>query len=217
MKLQLKALSLALGAATLMAGTAWGETTAAVGSITAGSPPTLGNASTSARLNVSLIVPKIIILRIGSTGGSAATVDDVLFTVGLSGHAAGAAGSTYTGAIPPSLGVAPVGTSVSVQAWTNAASANLSCVLGTLSGYTALPTAGSLIEVTSSGGPTDLVHPGGISATLANCTGATQAIASGATAPTSLGGTFIYGANAGVTGYLAGTYGNLVTYTAVTL
>jgi hypothetical protein len=57
MKLQLKALSIALGAATLMAGSAWGDSQISTGST---SP-----LEAKANVKLSLVVPRIIALRIG--------------------------------------------------------------------------------------------------------------------------------------------------------
>lgn len=168
-------------------------------------------ASATAKLNVKVVVPNIVVLKVGSTG---ATVDNVQFDVGATGFSDGNS-QTYSGAIPPSLNVTPSNTNVAVGAWTNAASgANLVCALGTHpSVTTALPSSGADITVTS-GGSGNVTHPGGNSATLASCDGSTT---SSIASLTTLGGNFNFGTATAVTGYTAGTYGNQVTYTATTL
>lgn len=204
MKLQLKALSLALGAATLMAGTAWGEETTGI-------QPFGTAAIAAARLNVRVVVPNIVVLKVGSAGG---TIDTVQFNVGVSGYTLGVNSQAYTGTIPPTLSVTPGAGPVSVGAWTNAAAgASVVCALSSLMGNTALPSGGVDITV-ASGGAGNLTHPGGASTTLALCDGATT---SSIASLTTLGGSFSYGTSAPVTGYVAGNYGNVVTYTATTL
>jgi hypothetical protein len=70
MKLQLKALSIALGAATLMCGSAWGDS-----SIITGSSP---NLTATSNVKLALKIPRIIALRIGD----ADTVNTITITQG---------------------------------------------------------------------------------------------------------------------------------------
>jgi hypothetical protein len=198
MKLQLKALSIALGAATLMCGSVWANTTSSVSSG--------ATVTTAADLKIKIIVPKVVILRVGSTGGSAATVDEIEFTAtagGLSGTSV-----TYTGPIPPVFsnvtvtGATP--SAVPVAVWTNAGSATLSCSASTLTGPTGsgAATLGDITVIAT----TPMPHPG---ANLGACT-------TGASLPvpiaTGLVDTWQYGLNGSV--YAAGTYTTTATYTA---
>lgn len=204
MKQKLAVLAIVTGATSFM-------TSAVLAEQTIGVQPVGTPAVATAKLNVKVVVPNIVVLKIGSVGS---TVDNVQFDVGATGFSAGNSQS-YSGAIPPSLNVTPVNSTVAVGAWTNAAAgANLMCALGTHpSVATALPSAGGDISIVS-GGAGNLVHPGGTNTTLASCDGSTT---SSIASLTTLGGNFSFGTATAVTGYAAGTYGNQVTYTATTL
>jgi hypothetical protein len=178
----------------------------------------------TARVQVSVVVPKIVILRVGDAN---ATIATVAFTVAPNGAPAGPGNSlAYTGAIPPVFTTTvattnPTGTTgvLVADAWTNATNgASLTCALS------AHPTVGltafAIGATTAAGVPgTDTItvsgsvlgHPG---ANLTGCTGtpATAPIAKLST----LTGTYTYGFTGAAT-TAAGSYGNTVTYTATTL
>lgn len=197
MKLQLKALSIALGAATLMAGSAWGEATSTSG------PFAGGPYAATARLNVTIAVPKVVILRVGALGGA---IDTVAFTSTVGSVAVGGP-SGYSGAIPPtSSGVTSTGSPVVVQVYTNNGSADLTC-----SSAAMLPaTAGgpTLSDVTVTNGLATVAHPG------ANLTCVGLTALAGMTPTTSRDDSWTY-ALAG-TPFAAGAYSTQVTYTATT-
>lgn len=222
MNKQLKALSLALGTGLVLASSgAMAEQTIGVQS----GPTPVAAAVATARVQVSVVVQKVVVLRIGNAD---ATVSAVTFTVGPNPAIAGAPGNSlaYAGAIPPVMGTTvattnPTSTAgaLTVGAWTNAAAgASLSCSLGALAGATAFATGATTlgvpgttdITVTSVAGTGNLQTPG---ATLTACGTSTSGIAS----LTTLGGTFTYGAAFAAGNVAAGTYGNTVTYTATTL
>src|SRR6478609_6876351 len=69
MKVSTKLKSLALAATLVMPFAAQGESTTATGA---------GALSTSARVDFSIVIPRILFLRVGSTG---ATIDPITFTV----------------------------------------------------------------------------------------------------------------------------------------
>ncbi len=181
-------------------------------------------ASARARVQVSVIVPKIVILRVGAADATQSTVE---FTVGVSPAVTGAPGDNlaYTaGAIPPvfatTIATTNPATTAGVlvaDAWTNAANnAQLTCAL---SAHPTIATGFAVGATTAAGVPgTDSItvagsvlgHPG---TSLTGCTTA-------ATAPiaklTTLTGTYTYGFTDAAT-TAAGSYGNTVTYTATTL
>jgi len=219
MKKLLSALSLAICTGlVLVSGNAMAEQTIGVQAATT-------PAIATARVNVSVVVQKVVVLRIGDAN---ATVSAVTFSVGPNPAIAGAPGDSlaYAGTIPPIIGTTVATTNpttsagaLTVGAWTNAsAGASLSCSLSALSGATAFATGATAagvpgttdITVTSVAGAGNLQTPG---ATLAACGTSTSTIAS----RTTLGGTFTYGTSFTATDLAAGTYGNTVTYTATTL
>lgn len=221
MKKHLKIASLSLGIALALTGTAaLAEQT--IGVQTVAATPAIA----TAKVNVRVIVPKIVILRVGAADG---TVSDVNFTVGLNPVVLGAPGNSlaYTaGPIPPGLTSAVATTNpataagaLTVGAWTNGATgATLSCALTALGGTTAPFATGATaagvpgtsdITVASVAGAGNLQHPG---PTLAACDGTTTS-AIARLAP--LSGTFTYALLATNLALMAtGTYGNIVTYTA---
>lgn len=219
MNKQLKALSLAIGTGLVLASSgAMAEQT--IGVQPAGTP-----AIATARVNVSVVVQKVVVLKVGPADG---TPSAVTFTVGPNPAITGAPGNSlaYTGAIPPVMATTvattnPVSTTgaVAVGAWTNGSGTLLSCSLSALAGATPFATGATTtagvpgttdITVTSVAGAGNLQTPG---ATLTACGTSTSTIAS----LTTLGGTFTYGTSFTAANLAAGTYGNTVTYTATTL
>ncbi len=192
---------------------------------TIGVQPAGTPASATARVNVRVTVPKVVILRVGAAD---ATISDVDFTVGLSPAVAGAPGNSlaYSGAIPPALATtvattnpttAPTNSAavLTTGAWTNVAGTNLSCALSTLSGATPFAAGAT----TSAGVPgtndirvegTTPAHPG---TSLGQCDGTTSTPIAPLTA---LSGTFTYTLALASNAVAAGSYGNVVTYTAAT-
>ena len=221
MKKQFKILSVAAGITLALTGTAaLAEQT--IGVQTVAATPAVA----TAKVNVRVIVPKIVILRVGVADG---TISDVDFTVGLSPAVTGAPGNSlaYTGGIPPTLASTVATTNptttagaLTVGAWTNGASgATLTCALSALTGATAFAngaTAGGVpgttdITVTSVAGAANLQHPG---TTLTACA-ALSAANTAIPRLTPLGGTFTYAlAATNLASMATGTYGNVVTYTA---
>jgi len=177
----------------------------------------------TAKVNVRVIVPKIVILRVGAAD---ATVSDVNFTLGLNPAVAGTPGNSlaYTGTTPPVFASTVATTNpvtaagaLTVAAWTNGAGTTLKCSLVALTGATAFATGATAagvpgtndITVASVTGATNLQHPGG---TLTSCDGTTN---SAITNLTTMGGTFTYAlASTNLASMASGTYGNVVTYTA---
>ena len=219
MKKQFKILSLAAGITLTLTGTAaLAEQT--IGVQTVAATPAIA----TAKVNVRVIVPKIVILRVGDLGATS-TVD---FTVGFSPAVGGTPGNslTYGGGIPPTTLASTVATTnptsiagvLIVGAWTNASGTLLTCALsalaGTPSGFatgaTALGAPGTNdITVTSGVVGTDLQHPG---TSLTGCNGTTN---TAIPRLTPLGGTFTYAlAATNLASMATGTYGNVVTYTA---
>ncbi len=217
MKKQFNALTVALGLAlTLFSLPTLAEQTIGV---QAGATAAVA----TARVNVRVTVPKVVILRVGDAN---ATVSDVNFTVGVGTGVPAATGNSqaYTGAIAPTGGAVTVATTnptttagvLTVQVWTNAsAGANLTCTLSALAGATAFATGATAagvpgtndISVTST-----TLHPTG---NLAGCNGVlTQAATPALTVNNN---TFTYATSFTPSAINAGIYGNTATYSATTL
>jgi hypothetical protein len=186
------------------------------------SAPTVAKAT--ARVDVSVVVPNIVILRVGVNDGSIASV---AFTVAPTGGTLGTDSLTYTGAVPPVFATPtivmtnpPGSTGILItDAWTNAtAGAQLTCAL---SAHPTIATGFAIGATTAAGvpgtdtitvsGTTALAHPG---ANLTGCTGTFATAPITKLAPHA--GTFTY-AFTGAATTAAGSYGNRVTYTATTL
>lgn len=179
------------------------------------------DAVATARVNVRVLVPKIVILRVGN---AANTVPQIDFSYGITGFAAPQASASYTGAIPPTLTATTTGTAgatnagaVVVGAWTNMPSTTLTCAIGALAGTTAFvsgATAGGVpgtadITYTVSGA-TPPPHPGS-AGDLTDCDGVNSQTLTERTAYT---GTYTYASAVTATDLDPGTYGLTVTYTA---
>jgi hypothetical protein len=214
MKLSFKLKPLALCAALGLAGqAAFAEQTIGVQD---GASAT--DAVATARVNIRVVVPKIVILRVGDAN---ATVPQIDFTMDVGGLGAGNS-QAYAGAIPPTFNSTIVRTNpagatgdVVVGAWSNVAGSTLSCALGALGGATAFAagaTAGGVPGtngITVTAGGTAPAHPG--TTNLSGCDGvSTTAL----TARTVYNGTYTYASTHVAADLDAGTYGAVVTYTA---
>lgn len=205
MKKQMNVLVAALGASLgLVSGAAMAESTY-------GYDTTPANAvSATAKLKITVNIPKLVILRVGS---ASTTVDELTFNatpnIPTSPSPVATAGNSqaadWTGAAP-TFTTNTVG-AVSAYLWHNAAGgATLSCAVTPFSGTGALTAAD--ITVTSTG----LAHPGGTT----EC-GAGSAT-TGLTRNTALTGSWTYGVSAaGLAAAAASAGSEVVTYTATTL
>jgi len=176
-------------------------------------PPGVTAASGAAHVDVRVVMPTLILLRVGSSNatGGGAVINTLNFNIGIVGGIPG-------GFLLPSNGndqqspwnSAPAILSaaqqiVNVSFYSNAANNRLNCSLGAWTGPTGALTSAD-IRVTASGG---VPHPG---ATLGACASTTvpRLLNSGTW-------TFSLGANGSSTAWPSGTYTNIVTYTASTL
>ena len=209
--------SLAIGAALALVAT-FAQAEQTIGIQNPGATPAIA----TARVNVRVTVPKIVILRVGAAD---ATISDVNFTVGVTPAVTGAPGNSlaYSGAIPPSLATTVATTNPTTTAgmlvtgaWTNVSGgANLTCALTALAGATAFAAGATVGGVPGTDDikvvGTTPAHPG---ASLTQCNGtASSRIA----ALSALSGTFTYSTSFTATSISSGTFGNVVTYTATTL
>ena len=206
MKTQLKALTAAMGLGLVLAsGSAMAESTYGYNATT----PTTSNVTATAKLRITVNIPKLILLRVGSDG---ATVDDVVFTavpnvqsapgpLSIEGDSVAA---TWDGVAPTFAATTP-NNPVNAYLWHNATGgATLSCAVSTpfTTGLTAA-------DVTVSGTGT-LTHPG----TTTACSTPTTPLARN----TLFTGVWTFGVNsAGMAAAAAGADFEVVTYTAVTL
>jgi hypothetical protein len=178
------------------------------------------DAVATAKVNIRVLVPKIVILRVGD---AANTVPQIDFIHGISGFTAPQASASYTGAIPPTFTSTisrtnPTGSDgqLVVGAWTNVTGTVLTCAISA-STFAAGAAAGGApgtadIVWTRGGGANQLPHPGGgASGNLTSCDGSTSAALTARTAYT---GTYTYGSNVAAANVDAGTYSLTVTYTA---
>ncbi len=201
MKLKLAVLALA---AVGMVGVAQAESR-----ISAIDGATVGPMTTNAKLNFKVVVPKILFLRVGALG---ATVNNVTFTVGLTGALATlpVADAVYGGALPPAFTSSVAddeGASdgaITVGLWTNNGSSNLTCAGAALtSGGNTIALSNVTVANSATG---TLGHPG----TSLACTGTN---ARGSTGVNNLADTWTF-AYAPATLPAAGNYTTTITYTA---
>ena len=209
--------SLIVGAALALVAT-FAQAEQTIGIQNPGATPAIA----TARVNVRVTVPKIVILRVGAAD---TTVSDVNFTVAVTPAVPLAPNNSlaYSGSIAPSLGTTVATTNptttagvLATGAWTNVlGGAKLTCALTALAGATAFApgaTTGGVpgtddIKVAG----TTPAHPG---ASLTQCDGTTNSTIGTLNA---LAGTFTYSTTFTATAINSGTYGNIVTYTATTL
>lgn len=167
-----------------------------------------GSVTATAKVNLSVVIPKLILLKVGSSAG---TQDTVSWAASLSIPATPTIPIPTTTAnntvVPwdgtaPTVTTTPTGNVLNVAAWTNAGSATINCSMGTWSA-TGGP-ANTSFTVTS-GGTTPLPHPG---ANLGSCASTTIST------NTLMSGTWTYALTGTASSWTAGTYTNAVTYTA---
>lgn len=188
---------LALASGTAMAESTYGYNSAGTGTVTA-----------TARVNLSVTIPKLILLRVGSSDTATSVIDTVAWTAAFSipgtpvtpVTTANSVSVPWTG-VAPTLTASSAADTLNVYAWANTlANPAISCAATVVA-----PTGGPTLAdftVTTTG---TLPHPTG---TLAACTSTTftkNVLASG-TWKYVLGGT--------PTSWSAGAYTSIVTYTA---
>ncbi|MGE8493105.1 hypothetical protein [Comamonas sp.] len=195
--------ALALGTALALACTGHALAESQYGFAATGS----GTVTATAKVNLSVVIPKLILLKVGTTN---ATQDTVSWAASLTipGTPATTPTATANNVQVPWDGTAPTvtttasGNVLNVAAWTNAGSATINCAMGTWSA-TGGP-ANTSFTVTS-GGTTPLPHPG---ANLGSCASTTIST------NTLMSGTWTYALTGSASSWTAGTYTNAVTYTA---
>lgn len=189
------ATSLALLSSVALAESTYGYNSAGTGTVLA-----------TARVNLSLSVPKLILLKVGTAG---ATVDTLAWTTSYSIPAtptvpaatANSVAVTWTGAAPTVPALTNPG-ALAVSAWTNAATTStVNCAMGAWVGPAGGPANVDFV-VTTTG---TLTHPGANLSVCAATSFAKNTVASGTWAY-ALGGTPV--------NWPAGVYTNVVTYTA---
>jgi len=173
-----------------------------------------GGVSARARLNISIVVPKVVVLRVGSAGAatdtltynarvaipSGATVTgDTTATTSLANQAVVWNGNAPTTTVPGSAARA-----AAAFAWTNGGGVAISC---SASVFAAGGPALGDIAVANTGGASAFPHPG---ANLGNC-GTDLPL----TANTPYADTWTYTlTSTGASSWKAGAYATTVTYTA---
>ncbi|QNK69936.1 hypothetical protein [Variovorax sp. PAMC26660] len=164
-----------------------------------------GTITAQAKVNLSVTVPKLILLRVGSTN---ATVDTVAWTSALS--IPGATPTTPLAGVnntnvdwngtAPTVTTSTAGGTLTVYAWTNAGAGTINCALGAWSA--AGGPANGDFAVTATG---NLPHPGANLGACASTSFNSNVVATSTWAYT-LGGT--------PSSWVAGVYTNTITYTA---
>lgn len=180
-----------LGSGTALAESTYGYSAAGTGTVTA-----------TARVNLQVLVPKLILLRIGSAGS---TVDQLSWSATASIPAGSVAptdgagtGVTWDGTAPTiTAGTQPGG--LSVAAWSNGGTSTINCAVGAWNASGG-PTNADF-AVTSTG---TLNHPG---ANLGACASTSF------TGNSLRTGTWSFSLNGTPSSWTAGTYTNTVTYT----
>ena len=163
-----------------------------------------GTITAQAKVNLSVTVPKLILLRVGSTN---TTVDTVTWTSALSIPGVPTTPITGNNTNVDWSGAAPTVTTstaphtLTVYAWTNARAGTINCAMGAWAPLTGGP-ANADFTVTTTG---TLPHPGANLGACASTSFPSNAVATGTWAYT-LGGT--------PAGWVANTYTNTITYTA---
>ena len=176
----------------------------------------LGAVTATARVNLTITVPKLILLRVGSDNTTVDTVSWSLTPTWVTAPGTLTSGTSsqntaWNGAAP-TFPVTSATSTLAVYAWTNGPTATINCAVGAGLASTPSITGGPTmtdIEVVT-GGTTPLPHPG---TNLGSC-------ASTAFTSNSLySGTWIFSLAATATpaSWPAGTYTGQVTYTASTL
>lgn len=206
MKTKMKALTAAIGlvlaSGAAMAESTYGYNSTGVGVVTA-----------TARVNLAVNVPKLILLKVGTAGGALANVDTLTWNATFSIPAAATVpsvtgsnvGVTWSGAAPTSPALTNPG-ALAVSAWSNSAGSTVNCSATGLGNGTTGPGLG---DITVSAGAGTLPHPG---ANLGACA-ATPAMA----ANTVVTANWAYSLGGTPATWLAGAYTGAITYTATSL
>ena len=164
-----------------------------------------GTITATAKVNLTVNVPKLILLRVG---GASTAIDSLIWNAGFtipSTSAVPALGSDkavdWNGAIPTASVTAPASSTLNVYAWTNANTGSINCTAPIWSPASGGP-ANADFTVTVTG---SLPHPGANLGACASTPFSSNTVATG-TWQYILGGT--------PTSWKAGTYSTTVTYTA---
>lgn len=188
----LAALGLALSCSPALAESTYGYQAAGAGAVTA-----------TARVNLSVTVAKLILLRVGSTtaGGDTAawTVGATIPAVPTTPATGNNTGVNWNGTAPTLTTSAAPG-AFNVYAWTNATTPTIACSMGAWSATGGPTNANFTVTVTGT-----LPHPG---ANLGACGSAPFA------ANTLVTGTWQFNLGGTPGTWAAGVYTNTVTYTA---
>ncbi|SIP97425.1 hypothetical protein [Pseudacidovorax sp. RU35E] len=193
-----RAAALALGIGALASGSALAEST--YGYASSGT----GTVTATARVNLSVTIPKLILLRVGSAN---TVVDTLSWTSTYSIPAtptvpvAGNNTAVSWDANAPTVTAGTQPTALSVTAWTNAGAGTINCSVATWSPATGGP-LNSNFTITSTG---TLPHPGANLGACASTSFPSNSLAS-STWAYQLGGT--------PSAWTAGAYSTVVTYTA---
>jgi hypothetical protein len=194
--------ALALGTALALASTGHALAESQYGYSSTGT----GSVTATAKVNLSVVIPKLILLKVGSSNG---TQDTVAWAASLSIPATPTTPTTTANnTVVPWDGTAPTvtttatGNVLNVAAWTNAGSASINCSMGT---WNATGGPANASFTVTSGGTTPLPHPG---ANLGSCASTTIST------NTLMSGTWTYALTGTASSWTAGTYTNAVTYTA---
>jgi hypothetical protein len=209
MKLQLKALSIALGAATLMCGSAWGEASVGIQASSSSSA-----AVATARVNVTVSVPKFVFLRVGALSGSPQAMPFGIDAASILPYVVGTNNQPVTSGTIPSATFSASGAALTVQAYTNvAAGATFACTssnpVGTNIQIASVANQPKLADFTVTAAGTSPAHPGGTSLACGS--------AGTLTGLTTYNGTWTYTLATPATPWASGDYGVQVAYTATTL
>ncbi|HEX7867456.1 MAG TPA: hypothetical protein VF555_21030 [Variovorax sp.] len=163
-----------------------------------------GTITAQAKVNLSVTVPKLILLRVGSTN---TTVDTVTWTSALSipgvptTPVVGNNTNVDWSGAAPTVTTTSAANTLTVYAWTNAGAGTINCAVGAWAPLTGGPTNADFTVATTG----TLPHPGPNLGACASTSFPSNAVATGTWAYT-LGGT--------PAGWVANTYTNTITYTA---
>lgn len=201
--MKLKALSFAMGAAFALQGLSNNALAEATGNIANAVP---GTTAATARVDFSVVVPKFLSLRVGSTAG---TIDSISFTetaaqVGTNASVAGVGGDLTAGQVTVQAQGNSLGGAASLTYRTTTAAG---AALAALSdGTNTMPW--TTIKVASTGA---ITHP----AALADGSASAVTVAALATGVFNSSGTWTYSWQDGNTVYAASTYAGRVAYSLV--
>lgn len=189
-------LALALGAGTALAESQYGF-------------QTTGAATAQARVNLSVTVPKLILLRVGSAN---TTIDTVSWTASPNIPAVPTTpvignntNVNWDGSAPTSVTATPTGNVLDVAAWTNAGTGSLNGAISAWAPATGGP-ASADITVGFTG---SLEHPGTNLGTFTAWNGLTS--------NTLFSGQWTYTLGGNPSTWAAGTYTSQITYTATSI